>query len=131
MTDDCGGHEETEAEQLSAPAPPPATEASFAAVFDLIALVADPREARKRLRGYHEALVAVDQAQKQLLSAQTEFETYQTKIRTELEEQAALLERRRVAVHAAEQDLKRGKIVELSGMPRSTARMKSFAAGRR
>ena len=97
-----------EAEQ---PAPgtvsvPPPTEASFAAVFDLIALVADPRAARKQLRGYHEAMVAADQAQKNLVAAQTEFSVYEEKTRAELAAERTAIEDLRVKVYSAEQDLK-------------------------
>ena len=93
---------ETATEPSGVP-PPAVTEAAFSVLTDLLAVIADPREARKRLRGYHEALVAADAAQKRLLSAQTEFAVYEEKTRGKLGEREAAVRAREVAVSVAEQ----------------------------
>ena len=43
---------------------PPVNEAALGIALHFIAVAADPREARKRLKGYYEALTAADAAQK-------------------------------------------------------------------
>jgi hypothetical protein len=82
---------------------PPVPEAAFRAVLDLIALVASPRDFKQRVRGYHEALVAADAAQKRLLSAQTEFAVHEEKTLAKLGEREAAVRAREAAVSVAEQ----------------------------
>jgi hypothetical protein len=82
---------------------PPVPEAAFRAAFDLIALAADPRAFKARLRGLHEALSAVDQAHKKLVAAQSEFAIYEEKTRGKLGEREAAVRGREVAASVAEQ----------------------------
>jgi hypothetical protein len=85
---------------------PPVPEAAFRAAFDLIALAADPRAFKARLRGLHEALSAVDQAHKKLVAAQSEFEVYQTKVRAELDERVKRVAAREAAARDAGETLR-------------------------
>jgi hypothetical protein len=77
--------------------------AAFTTLTDLLAVIADPREHKRRLRGLHEALVAADAAQRQLLSAQSEFAVHEEKTRAQLKEREAAVRAREVAVSVAEQ----------------------------
>jgi hypothetical protein len=85
---------------------PPVPEAAFRAAFDLIALAADPRAFKARLRGLHEALSAVDQAHKKLVAAQSEFAVYEEKTRGKLGEREAAVRGREVAASVAEETLR-------------------------
>jgi hypothetical protein len=85
---------------------PPVPEAAFTTLTDLLAIIADPREHKRRLRGYHEALTAADEAQRRLLSAQTEFSVHEDKTRTQLKEREVAVRAREVAASVAEETLR-------------------------
>jgi hypothetical protein len=107
MENDAMGEDLNETATEPSGVPPPAvTEAAFSVLTDLLAVIADPREARKRLRGYHEALVAADEAQKRLLSAQSEFAVHEEKTRGKLGEREAAVRAREVAVSTTEETLR-------------------------
>ena len=92
--------------EIGQPQSPPAPEAAFRAAFDLIALAADPRAFKARLRGLHEALSAVDQAHKKLVAAQSEFAVYEENTRGKLGEREAAVRGREAAASVAEETLR-------------------------
>jgi len=91
-----------QAELPGAPTPP-ATEAAFRIALDFIAVAADPREARKRLKGYYGALTAADAAQKNLVAASSEFEAFRSKAADDLAAREQAVRGREVKVSVAEQ----------------------------
>jgi hypothetical protein len=94
---------ETATEPSGAPLGAVPEAAAFTALTDLLAVIADPREHKRRLRGFHEALTAADAAQRQLLSAQSEFAVHEEKTGAQLKEREAAVRAREVAVSVAEQ----------------------------
>jgi hypothetical protein len=107
MDNQMNGDEPDEAgvEQPGAP-PSPATEAAFRIALDFIAVAADPREARKRLKGYYGALTAVDAAQKNLVAASSEFEAFRSKAADDLAAREQAVRGREVKVSVAEEGLR-------------------------
>jgi hypothetical protein len=99
--------DEGEIGQPVADLPAPPTSDAFTALFDLLALAVDPRAVKVRLQGLHRALIAVDEGQARLAADRAVFDQHETVTRAELDEQIAAVERRRVAVYTAEQDLQR------------------------
>jgi hypothetical protein len=81
---------------------PPVNAAALDIALHFIAVAADPREARKRLKGYYEALTAADAAQKNLVAAQTEFALFEERTRRELTDRAASLRKRELKIAADE-----------------------------
>jgi hypothetical protein len=129
MENDAMGEDlnETAAEPSGVPSPAVTEAAAFTALTDLLAVIADPREHKRRLRGYHEALVAADEAQKRLLSAQSEFEVYQTKVRAELtkrEQSAVVRETAAIRAEASAAERGRGLIEQAAELRRADAILK-------
>jgi hypothetical protein len=96
-------------DQAEVPGVPPAavTEAAaFTALTDLLAVIADPREHKRRLRGFHEALTAADAAQKNLVAASSEFEAFRSKAADDLAAREQAVRGREVAVSVAEENLR-------------------------
>ena len=104
MDDAPASDESAEAEQpvLSTP---PVPEAAFTMIENLLAMIAHPGEFKKRLRGLHTALAAVDDGMARLEADRAAFVEHERSVRAELAEQAAAIDRRRVVVHTAEVDL--------------------------
>jgi hypothetical protein len=94
---------ETDVDQSEADHLTPATESAFELFKNLLALVANEKAFKVRLAGLHRALAAADEAQKRLLSAQSEFAVYEENARGKLGEREAAVRGREVAVSVAEQ----------------------------
>jgi hypothetical protein len=89
--------------------------------LDFIAVAADPREARKRLKGYYGALTAADAAQKNLLAAASEFEAFRSTAADALAARERAVRGREVKVSVAEENLRdreRGLIEQASELRR-------------
>jgi hypothetical protein len=120
MTDNTMSEESDQAGLPGAPTPP-ATEAAFRIALDFIAVAADPREARKRLKGYYGALTAADAAQKNLLAAASEFEAFRSTAADALAARERAVRGREVKVSVAEENLRdreRGLIEQASELRR-------------
>ena len=65
------------------------TAPEFAAVANLLALVADMRGCKARLRSLHDALAAVGEAEKRLAAKEAAFGDCERKIRGELDRRMA------------------------------------------
>jgi septal ring factor EnvC (AmiA/AmiB activator) len=80
-------------EEYHTPAPD-----AFAVLADLLALIADPRSAKQRLRALHDSLAAVSEGEKRLAAKAAEFAEHERKTRGELERRAAALEEQAAAL---------------------------------
>lgn len=89
-----------QAELPGAPAPD-----AFAALFNLLALIADQRAFKARLNGLSRALEAVTSGEKKLAQCRAAFDAHEASARAELEKERAALRKRQVAVEIAEGEL--------------------------
>jgi hypothetical protein len=103
--DDAQTSDKPEVEQ-PALSTPPVPEASFAMLENLLAMISSPGEFKRRLRGLHTALTAVDEGQARLEADRGAFKDHEARTRTELEQEWANVERRRVELLGAEQDMR-------------------------
>jgi hypothetical protein len=84
---------------------PPVPEAAFAMLENLLAAISNASEFKRRLRGLHTALTAVDEGQARLEADRGAFKDHEARTRAEMEQERADIERRRVDFHVAEADL--------------------------
>jgi hypothetical protein len=78
---------------------------SFKAVRDLVALAIDPRAVKRHLRQLHDALAAVDAAQRKLVEDRAAHDEYLAKTRAEIEEQRNMAARIWETAQAAERSI--------------------------
>jgi hypothetical protein len=78
---------------------------SWAMVFALVKIAADPRTTKRNLRALHDSLAATAQAQRQLETYRTEHDAQLAKDRAELAAERDVLTKRQVAAHQAEASL--------------------------
>jgi hypothetical protein len=85
----------------SAPAPD-----AFAALFNLLALIADQRAFKTRLSGLSRALEAVTSGEKKLAAARAAFDAHEASARAELGKREQAVRAREVAASVAEETLR-------------------------